>query len=452
MIAGIDPQALTLEAELNWCEAVMDARFDQYFSAEDDPKTQLDIRMLNPPDLGQDSSVYARTICSLQLGFDERLIIAMALIPHLRPQAFDLFCLNNKTLARPYTEFGGWKGKTHTGFMATCETVSFVLAGRDLPRRLEVLTHFDEESPLMQNGVIRIEHQGGGDPFASAVLRISSEYLQRFTTGLTHKPDYSIEFPAKRITSKLGWNDLVLGPEVMEEIEQINIWLSQGSQVMKEWGLEKNVKPGYRCLFYGPPGTGKTLTATLIGAHANVDVYRIDLSMVVSKYIGETEKNLSHVFDQAERRNWVLFFDEADALFGKRTQTTNSNDRHANQEISYLLQRVEDFPGVVILASNLKQNIDEAFARRFQSTIYFPMPDSPQRLRLWTNLFPQSERLGADVDLGLLADQYELTGGALTNVARFAALRAIGEGRSQVCQQDLLMGVAKELQKEGKTL
>jgi SpoVK/Ycf46/Vps4 family AAA+-type ATPase len=174
--------------------------------------------------------------------------------------------------------------------------------------------------------------------------------------------------------------------------------------------------------------------------------------MVVSKYIGETEKNLASVFDQAQNKNWILFFDEADSLFGKRTQTSNSNDRHANQEISYLLQRVEDFPGVVILASNIKANIDEAFARRFQSIVYFPLPDEVDRLRLWRGLYPDPAMLGEDVDLPLLAQKYELAGGSLTNVARFAAIRATRMNRQQITQSDLLLGINKELLKEGRTL
>lgn len=443
---------MPLTQELDWFESVLNARFDQHFAAADDSKTLMDIRSIQAPQIADTDSLYAKTIAELGLGFDERLILVLAMVPHLRPQALDSLCLNNQSLARPYTEFGGWKGKTHTGFLPTCETVAFLLAGRNLARRLEVLRLFDEDSKLMSHSIIRLEHNGAGEPFASAALRISTEYLERFTTGQSHKPDYSLEFPAKRITSKLGWTDLVLNPDVMEDIDHINTWLRNGQVLMQDWGLEKNIKPGYRCLFYGPPGTGKTLTATLIGAHAGVDVYRIDLSMVVSKYIGETEKNLSNVFNQAERRNWILFFDEADALFGKRTQANSSNDRHANQEISYLLQRVEDFPGVVILASNLKANIDEAFARRFQSTIYFPIPEAPQRLRLWQNLFPDPDRLGPDVDFDELAENYELAGGSLTNVARFAALRAVRENRQQVEQQDLLRGIAKELHKEGKTL
>ncbi|WP_442953314.1 ATP-binding protein [Paucibacter sp. XJ19-41] len=221
---------------------------------------------------------------------------------------------------------------------------------------------------------------------------------------------------------------------------------------MQDWGLARTLKPGYRALFYGPPGTGKTLTATLIGQAAQVDVYRIDLSMVVSKYIGETEKNLARVFDQAQSRRWVLFFDEADALFGKRNSNNQSaNDQHANQEIAYLLQRVEDFPGTVILASNLRSNIDEAFARRFQSMIYFPLPDAEQRLRLWRGMLAP-QRLSAEVKLDEIAERYELSGGAIANVLRYAALLALRRHSEQISAAELRQGLVKELRKEGRTL
>jgi SpoVK/Ycf46/Vps4 family AAA+-type ATPase len=250
----------------------------------------------------------------------------------------------------------------------------------------------------------------------------------------------------------LTWDDLVLNPEVMDEIENINTWLKHSQTILQQWNLGRNIKPGYRALFYGPPGTGKTLTATLIGSTAGIDVYRIDLSMVVSKYIGETEKNLANVFDQAVNKNWILFFDEADALFGKRTQTSSSNDRYANQEISYLLQRVEDYPGVVILATNLKANIDEAFARRFQTSVHFAMPDADQRLRLWQGMFANNPLLSAGVDLVMLAETYELSGGAITNAVRYAAIQAVRMKRDQILLDDLVKGVIKELLKEGRTL
>lgn len=210
------------------------------------------------------------------------------------------------------------------------------------------------------------------------------------------------------------------------------------------------LKAGYRTLFYGPPGTGKTLCATLIGKKNGMDVYRIDLSMIVSKYIGETEKNLANVFDQAENRNWILFFDEADALFGKRTSTNTSNDRHSNQEIAYLLQRIEDFPGTVVLATNLKSNIDEAFSRRFQSIIYFPMPDQDLREELWRRMLPSSW-LPADADKMIrMAATYELSGGSISNVIRRCALRLLKQDTPRLDSDILSMAIRRELNKEGR--
>ncbi|MEO1448255.1 MAG: ATP-binding protein, partial [Bacteroidota bacterium] len=197
---------------------------------------------------------------------------------------------------------------------------------------------------------------------------------------------------------------------------------------------------------------GKTLTASLLGKTTALDVYRVDLSKVVSKYIGETEKNLANIFDQAENKNWILFFDEADALFGKRTQANDSKDRHANQEVAYLLQRVEDFPGVVILASNLKSNIDEAFARRFQSMIYFPMPRPSQRLRLWEAAFPPQVNMHKNVNLEAIANKYEIAGGAINNITLHCSLRALTREDHTIYQHDLVDGIRREFRKEGKTV
>jgi hypothetical protein len=441
--------AVTLEREIGWFSRVLETRICLYF---EQPCEFGEITAIAPPDLAADRSEYASVVNEHELSFDERIVLILSMLPHVRPQALDTLFIRNKNLDRGYTEFGGWKGRSHGGFLPTCETASFILAGNDLARRFEVSQLFESDHLFARKGVLRIERQGDDEPFFSGALILSADYLSRCTTGITHKPDYSIGFPAKRISTKLTWDDLVLAPQVLEEIENIKTWIKCSHTIMKDWGLEKTIKPGYRSLFYGPPGTGKTLTATLIGAEAGVDVYRIDLSMVVSKYIGETEKNLANVFDQAQNKNWILFFDEADALFGKRTQTSSSNDRYANQEISYLLQRVEDFPGIVILATNLKGNIDDAFARRFQSLVYFPLPDVDQRHRLWNNMLNGKTRLAEDVDLLQIAEAYELSGGAITNVVRYGAISALQMNRNTINRDDLFNGVTKELRKEGKTI
>jgi len=244
---------------------------------------------------------------------------------------------------------------------------------------------------------------------------------------------------------------LVLEQESWERIHEILNWLNYQKRILDDWGLRKIIKPGYRSLFYGPPGTGKTLTASLIGKSSGLDVYRVDISKVVSKYIGETEKNLSNIFDYAENKNWILFFDEADALFGKRTATSDAKDRYANQEVAYLLQRIEDFPGVVLLSTNLRSNIDAAFMRRFQSLIHFPVPDPPQRLRLWRQAFERTP-LDSAVDFGQIAKEFKLSGGMIINVLRFCALTAVTRDPNIIYQEDILEGIKAEFRKEGKTV
>ena len=439
-------QALALE--LDWLEAVLNLRLEQHFQQH---AAEFE-SALPPPELPPESAL-AALVAELALGPVERIVLALAMAPHLRPGILDLLFVRNQNLERGFTEFGGWKAQHHSGFLPTGETAAFLVAGDDLARRIALLDVFDARHPFTVHDVVRLDGElASHEPQLSGILAIGAETLQRLQTGGGYKPDYNIQFPAKRITTRLGWHDLVLAPDVMDEIQVIQTWLRQGEQLMRDWGLSRAVKPGYRSLFYGPPGTGKTLTATLLGQNAGVDVYRIDLSMVVSKYIGETEKNLARVFDQAQNRRWVLFFDEADALFGKRAAVQSSNDRHANQEIAYLLQRVEDFPGAVILASNLRGNIDEAFARRLQSMVYFPMPDASQRLKLWRGLLPESGRLADDVDLESIAEQHVLSGGAIVNVMQFAVLQAARSGAAQIASHHLRVALAKELSKEGRTV
>lgn len=379
-----------------------------------------------------------------EITFDERVLILLALMPHISPQTLDIFFVQNKNFERQYTEFGGWKGLSHGGFLPTGETAAFLLAGEDVEKRKAVIRFFGREHWFYTRNMLRLEGAGDGEPFLSGQLRVSDEFLSHVLLDKAYKPDYTIGFPAKRITTELEWNDLVLDYQVAAGLEEINTWITSSRTIMESWGLSRFLKAGYRCLFYGPPGTGKTLVATLLGKKNKMDVYRIDLSMIVSKYIGETEKNLAKVFDLAENRNWILFFDEADALFGKRTSTNTSNDRHANQEVAYLLQRIEDFPGTVILATNLRSNIDEAFSRRFQSVIYFPMPTGEMRAELWQKMLPP-DWLGADAaELIALAAETELSGGSIANVVRRCALHLVHSGGKRLDKMILREALQKE--------
>jgi SpoVK/Ycf46/Vps4 family AAA+-type ATPase len=266
------------------------------------------------------------------------------------------------------------------------------------------------------------------------------------------KPQFSPDFPAKRLTTGMDWNDLVVDEYTMLQLDEIRVWLQHGPTLLEDWGMAKKIKPGFKALFHGSPGTGKTLTAILLGKLFNLDVYRIDLSMVVSKYIGETEKNLEKVFKKAENKKWILFFDEADSLFSKRTGITDSNDKYANQEVAYLLQRLEDYPGLVILASNMRNNVDEAFTRRLNSIVHFQKPQSRERLRIWRAAFSTACIPPDNGSLQQIANQHELSGGAIINVVHYASLMALNRGDNKISIEDLNNGIKKEFKKEGKTM
>lgn len=441
--------AQAIHEDLEWLGALIDTRMRLYFHQE---CAYSHIRELTPPDVSDSDTPYGHFIRHYELSIGERAALLLSLAPHINPKILDPFFMKNALYDRGYSEFGGVLGQQHSGFLPTGETLMFLLAADDPGLRIQLMGLFDENHFFARHHILFLDTPPGKEPLLSGSLHITQEFLAYFMEADSeYRPKYSAQFPARRITTKLDWPDLVLDHIALEEIERILAWIEHKDTLMDEWNLARVVKPGYRALFYGPPGTGKTMTAALLGKTAELDVYRIDLSQVVSKYIGETEKNLAGIFDRAENSNWILFFDEADALFGKRTATKDAKDRYANQEISYLLQRIEDFPGIAILATNLKGNLDDAFTRRFQSMVYFQMPNAEQRLKLWRNMFSGNIPLSADINWRQIATQYELSGGAITNVLRFAGLSAVRRNPPQITESDILYGIKKEMQKEGKT-
>ena len=441
--------AKTITPELQWLTLVIENRMKLYWGR---PGKYKNINDISPPDLSDDDSLYAQVVKHYNMSISERLILLLSLVPHIQPQLLDVFFVKNKDYDRGFTEFGGIKGQYHAGFIPTGETAAFLLAGNNLEERFNVLEFFSEDHFFMRFKILKLVNANLSEPYLSGVLTISAEYMNYFTSGVTHKPDYNINFPARLLHTELNWEDLVLDEQTLQQVKEIHDWIEHGNTMLNEWGMKKKIKPGFRALFYGPPGTGKTLAASLLGKSAGLDVYRIDLSMVVSKYIGETEKNLANIFDQAQNKKWLLFFDEADSLFGKRTQTSNSNDRHANQEISYLLQRIEDFSGVVILATNIKTNLDEAFTRRFQSMIYFAVPNAYQRKKLWENSFSEKTVFEKKINLEEIANKYELTGGAIINVSRHCSLMALKEQSNIIRLKDIIEGIRREYNKDGKII
>lgn len=261
---------------------------------------------------------------------------------------------------------------------------------------------------------------------------------------------------ARKVTPRAGWADLVVPESVREQLREIEWRVAHRGRIFEASGFDRTAagRRGFLTLFVGASGTGKTLAAEIIAGARGFDLYKVDVAALVSKYIGDTEKHLAQVFDDAEATRSILFFDEADSVFGKRSEVRDSHDRYANLEINYLLQRVEAFDGVVILATNMRQNMDEAFLRRLDMVVELPFPEDEARHEIWRRVWPGSVRLADDVDLSELALRFRLSGGSIRNVAVDAAFRAVGRGADpaaiRIERDDLVVALGREYQKLGR--
>ena len=274
----------------------------------------------------------------------------------------------------------------------------------------------------------------GGD-IDAAVRRLASGPLEQLT---------------RRISPTRGWDDIVLSPERKRLLHTVVERYQHANRVYDTWGFSPNPSRGLVALFSGPSGTGKTLASEIIAGELGLDVFKLDLSSVVSKYIGETEKNLEQIFDAASAGNMVLFFDEADSLFGKRSEVKDARDRYANIEVSYLLQRLEAYDGLVILATNFEKNVDEAFLRRIHVRVEFSMPGVDERRAIWLANLPDSAPVD-ELDIDWLAERFELSGASIRNAAIHAAFAAAATG-TDITMESAVQGVAHELRKMGRLL
>jgi hypothetical protein len=291
--------------------------------------------------------------------------------------------------------------------------------------------------------------------YARDMLALANETrppnLADFAGAIQAQSESTIGQFARRLVTNQTWDDLVLPSATLRQLRELAEAIRHRHIVYDAWGFAQKHHgiEGLKVLFAGSSGTGKTMTAGVIGNHLSLDVFRIDLSGVISKYIGETEKNLDRIFAAARGSQAILFFDEADALFGKRSEVKDAHDRYANIEVAYLLQKFEEHDGPVILATNLRRNIDEAFSRRLHYAIEFPTPDEEHRLKLWHTIFPEQTPLDPAVDFLFLAGQFQLTGGDIRNVALEAAFLAAQDG-GVITMRELTSALSRQLLKQGK--
>ncbi|GFO97076.1 AAA+ family ATPase [groundwater metagenome] len=275
--------------------------------------------------------------------------------------------------------------------------------------------------------------------------------MEVLNMGCKAQSNRNLSVFARKIEPHYTWDDIVLPEDIEKQLKEISCYIKYRGIVYTDWGFDKkfSIGKGLNALFTGPSGTGKTMSAEIIARDAGLDLYKIDLSNVVSKYIGETEKNLSNIFKEAETSNAILFFDEADALFGKRSEVKDAHDRYANIEIGYLLQKMDEYEGIVILATNLSKNIDDAFLRRMQFVIEFPFPDEKQRKLIWTGIFPKGAPRENDIDYNFFGERLNLAGGNIKNIALSSAFYAAEES-CEIGMHHIMRAAKREYLKIGK--
>ncbi len=439
MSQNLEESFLLIEQDLYAVENFIFKRIQSYFSEEE----QLIEFDLKPNTL---ENRYTNFIKKNDLSLDEHFILLVALANEISSKVFDPFLSKNSLYDMPYSEFGGSKKHNSDIFVPTIQTIMFLMCGSNIALSMQKRVLFNNDSKLFKNSILQFH---SSDSFLQTPIVLTKSTIHLLLGDETKTFDYSKEFPAKKIQSHYSWDDLITSKHTKQHLQELELWLKHHNTLLNEWGMKKSLPQGYKALFYGPPGTGKSLTASLLGKKLQKDVYRIDLSQIVSKYIGETEKNLEKVFLKADEHDWILFFDEADSSFGKRTSVNSSNDKYANQGTSYLLQRIDECDNMIILASNLKDNFDEAYLRRFQSIIYFGLPEYEERLQLWEKGFSKKANL-QNVDLSDIAYNYELSGATIMNVIRYASLMALHNNSTKISQDDIINGIRKEKYKEGK--
>lgn len=436
-------------ADLEWLLEIVDARVDELIN-EQEYSSFLFSEHPAPP-LGDNNSAYAQLVNDLELTSSERLLLICSVLPHIAPHEITKRMRDDQNhLKLKFREFGGFIDTNFNHYIITQQTLLYLLAGNDVINKVYYQLAITHKSKLIKEGIVQFETARvdyGMENQLHKVPVLTKEHLFFIQSGQEPRPDYGSAFPARLVTTSMKWEHLILDDNTNTQIQDIMLWVEQGNDLIHANSM---FNVSFPCLFYGASGTGKSLTAKLIGKKYNKHVFRIDLSMIVSKYIGETEKNLAYLFDRAKGKDWILFFDEADALFSKRTSVNSAQDKWANLEVNYLLQRMEEHRGLTILATNLKDNIDSAMTRRFQAMVYFPYPKAPQRKELWESLLPAPFTYETCISMEKLAE-LKFTGANISNILKYSCLHALDNETKEIQTKWLEEGIRKEFIKENRT-
>ncbi len=387
-----------------------------------------------------DDGEYACLIRRLKLNQEERLLLILALSVHIDPRV--LLPLVASTQLHLHSRVR--KTDNEISILPTAETAFYIINGDNSARAIKLHAYFNTAHPFYKESILQLGDVLPGASRFDGILTISAHYRDLLLYDQHQPPRFSLEFPAHLLTTDLDWEDLILMPHTSDLLEEVKLRIKSSDEIRKlqtkSGSFARHIPPGQRVLLYGASGQGKTLTAALIGKMLNRDVYRVDLTGIVSKWVGETEKNLRALFDTAERKDWVLFIDEAEGLVGKRidqSQSAGAQGHYINQGITYILQRIEKFDGIVLFATNLSQNIDDAFKRRFDAHIYYKALDQERLLNFFDRNWPESLTLHSSVNLKSLLAENVLSPAALIKVISRTAMLTISMNEP-IVQSELL--------------
>ncbi|WP_286920437.1 ATP-binding protein [Flavobacterium sp. UBA4197] len=431
----------SLNKEMEWLESLISIRCKELFlqgKLDFEPVEEIPVLPKTDSD-----SPYGIIINTYQLQEMDRVLLALGIASAHYPSLFKSFIQIEESSSAFAIDVGGEYNKTNRSFKPTFQTALFLLAGKDLSLWSLYNTKLIAGSVLLQNDII---YNRTETDFIYGKIELDKAYLNYFLSGKKPRLDHGTYFPGSLYESDLTLDDIVLEPMVREQIKPIGQYIKAlESGFFKS--NEHHFKSGFIALFYGAPGTGKTMLAGILANTYGIDMYHVDLSQVVSKYIGETEKNLEILFNRLQGKNCMLFFDEADSLFGKRSDVKDAHDRYANQEVSYLLQRIEKFDGLTVLASNFENNMDEAFKRRIDLSINIIRPTEATREALWKQYLPKNVMFESEAFLKHLAKDYSYTGSNIRNIMKNVAIALHNEGGKSIGQELISPFLAIESEK-----
>jgi AAA+ superfamily predicted ATPase len=400
------------------------------------------------PDWGE--SPYSAFIVKNELSSQDRILVSVALTALLSPNHFSELILNFRN-PKLQMIFGGRFSEETGRFIPTLRSALFALAGFDTSLWAHYLNTYTRRHALFTSGLLLARPQPDAHAFADADLVFNEQFLPSVLYGQEPILDGDAGFPARRSKKKHTLTEVVLAEDTLQKIEKLSRF---ARQMQTLWNLPQSHKyrQNYICIFSGEPGTGKSHTAEAIGNELGLPVYKVNFAQLTSKYIGETEKNLERVFDRFSGQPGILFFDEAEAVFSKRVEVTDAHDKHANNEQSFLLQKIEEFSGIVILATNvqnLTQYFDKAFQRRIRQIIAFNFPDYPERLRIWNNALARPFEYEPEL-VERLARNYQLSGGNIYNVISEAVVDALDQNTRQITFELIEPALQDEFRKSSR--